>query len=77
MRKEQPQFTVKQDTEAPVPEGVLAQAIVDMSKAMTHLLKSGLNRRAIVVLIAHDTKVPMRTVGLVLDSIRDLAKNYT
>ncbi len=54
----------------------LADAIVDISKGMKKLYKSGLNHKAIVVLIADDTKLPRRDINAVLDSMDTLAETY-
>jgi hypothetical protein len=60
-----------------VTKEVLATAIVQISGAVKSLEKSGLNRRAIIALIADDTKLGKGTINTVLNSIGDLAKNYT
>lgn len=67
---------VKQDEENMVARPVFAQAIVDMSKSLQKLLSSGLNRKAVVVLVAHDAKISKRDVEDVLVSLEDLAKTY-
>ena len=53
---------VEQDPEKPVETKVLAQAIVDIGKAARALADSGLNQKAIVVLVAHDSKQPQYVV---------------
>jgi hypothetical protein len=68
---------VVQDAEAPVEREVLAQAIVDISISCKKLLKSGLNRKAIVALVNDDTKLGKGLVETVLLSLENLAKNYT
>jgi len=68
--------TVQQDPAKLIETPVLAQAILDIGKAAQRLSASGLNRKAIVLLISHDSKVPMRDVIGVLDSIEHLAKTY-
>lgn len=67
---------VKQDEEAPVERPVLAQAIVDISKAARALLDSGLNDRAINLLVADRSGVPITKVGYVLDALRELEDAY-
>lgn len=67
---------VSQDPEAPVEKSVLAKAIVDISDAATKLSKSGLNRKAIVLLIAHSSHQYMNTVESVLDAMESLKKDY-
>lgn len=62
--------------EPPVTKEVLAQAIVNISKSFDRLLKSGLNKRAIIILIAHDTKLGIGQIENVLGSLERLAYNY-
>ena len=70
-------ITVTQDAEKPVEKPALAQAIVDISKAAEALASSGLNRGAIVLLVAHSASVPQGTVKAVLDSLESLTRDYT
>jgi hypothetical protein len=67
---------IQQDPSQTVETPVLAQAIVDIGKAAQKLSASGLNRKAILLLISHDSKVPQRDVTYVLDSIQYLAHTY-
>ena len=60
-----------------VPKSVLATAILQISGAVKDLEKTGLNRRAVVALLADDTKLGKGTINTVLNSLGDLAKNYT
>jgi hypothetical protein len=69
--------TIKQDPENVVEQPVLAEAIIAMSKSMDRLLYNKLNRKAIVTLVAADTKLSRRDISLVMDSLHDLAKTYT
>lgn len=69
--------TVKQDDLVPVEREVLAQAIVNISKSFDRLIKSGLNRRAIIILIASETKLGLGQIENVLCSLERLAHNYT
>ncbi len=68
---------VQQDENAFVEKNILAQAIVDISKAAQALARGGLNRKAIVVLVAHRSKVSQRQCEEVLDALRDLEREYT
>lgn len=68
---------IVQDVAQPVERDVLAQAIVKMSNAAQALAKSGLNRKALVVLVSHHAKLPARDVSLVLDSLESLTAAYT
>lgn len=69
--------TIAQDPENPVKREILAQSIVDISTSFNKLTRSGLNRRAIVVLIADDTKFSKGAIEAVLKSLDSLAQNYT
>lgn len=54
----------------------LAAVIDKISDAMQRLLKSGLNREAITVLLNHQTKVPMRDISSVLNGLENLKRRY-
>lgn len=62
---------------APSAERDLSTAIRQMSDGVTRLLASGLNRRAIVTLLADSTKVGRRDIERVLDGLADLEKDFT
>lgn len=51
------------------PEGpeLLADAIIDVSKAAKTLLASRLTRKALLVLLHHSSGVSQRDIGIVLD----------
>lgn len=66
-----------QDEGTPVEKEALAQAIIDISNSFKKLLKSGLNRKAVVILVASDSQQPQYIVSGVLDSLESLAKTYT
>ena len=68
---------VEQDKENPVPKKILAQAIVDISAAVKRLAASGLNRKAIVVLLSHDSGQPQYVIENVLSSLEQLSRDYT
>ncbi len=68
---------VEQDPEEPVETKVLAKAIVRMSDDLNALLKSGLNRRAIVTLVSASAKEPQYRVEAVLGALVDLKRDYT
>jgi hypothetical protein len=68
---------VVQDEKTLVEKEVLATAIVSISDAVQKLYKSGLNKRAVIALIADDTKLGKGTIDAVLSSLGDLRKTYT
>jgi len=68
---------IVQTEEAPVEKEILATAIVKISDAVKKLYDGGLNRSAVVALVADDTKLGKKTIETVLDSLLDLRKNYT
>jgi len=67
---------VEQDPEQPVVTKVLAQAILDISSAAKKLAASGLNRKAIVVLLRDSSGQPKYVVEQVLDALEQLAEDY-
>lgn len=76
MSKAKKNVTVKQDEEALVEVEVLAQAIVDISKAAKRLASSRLNRKAVIILLSHQTGVGQTVIGNVLDGLDSLEANY-
>ncbi len=68
---------VVQDEEHPVTQEVLATAITQIAESVQKLYRSGLNRRAVIALVADDTKLGKGTIRAVLDSLLDLSKTYT
>ena len=57
--------------------GVLADQVRFISQGFEQLQKSGLNKRAIVVLLQDETNLPMKVITKVLDALPLLAKRYT
>lgn len=55
----------------------LADNIKAISFAMNRLLKSGLNRKAIMVLVSHETGISQRQISAVVDSLQELQRRYT
>jgi hypothetical protein len=55
----------------------LAKAILDVSYSMERLLADGLNRSAIIVLIADDTGLSKKTITKILDSLGHLRDKYS
>ena len=60
------------------PESVeiLAEAIVNIGAASNKLLKTGINKRAIIILIHDMTKLPKGTIKQVLESLPQLERWY-
>lgn len=55
---------------------ILAKDIEAAGEALRKLLNSGLNRYAIVTLVAQETKVPKRSIERVIDSLSNLHRTY-
>lgn len=68
---------VGQDEKEPVEKTVLATSIVRISTAVEALRASGLNERAIIVLVADKTKISKGVIETVLDGLGDLRRTYT
>lgn len=60
-----------------VPVEIVAEAIVRISAGVDKLLASGLNRRALLVLLKDASGVPMDQIGRVLNALPQLASTYT
>jgi hypothetical protein len=67
---------VKQVPEKPVEVEVLAAAIVEIGKAAKRLAASNLNRKAVIVLLSHQTGLGQGVIKTVLDGIADLESTY-
>jgi len=69
---------VKNDAENPVPTEILAESIVKISKAAERMFASGLNRRALVLLVWDlvPNHVGKREVEAVLDALPQLEKAF-
>lgn len=70
-------MAIAAETEEKVEPKDLSEAIERISGAMKTLLKSGLNRRAIVVLLHDSTRVSKRDIETVLNGLETLKKTYT
>lgn len=60
-----------------VPITTLAEAVVEISKSVAKLRASGLNERAIVVLVKHETGISMADITRVLRALEKLEEKYT
>ena len=72
--------TIKRNEENPEDKVILAQAIIDVAEAGKALLKSGLNRIAITILIQNHigaNNITRAQIIDVLDTIPKLADLYT
>ncbi len=67
---------VVKNEDKPETTEILAEAIVRIGSAMKQLENSGLNEHAIRVLIQHETKISMRDITIVLNSLKKLAGWY-
>lgn len=67
---------VKQNEQAPIASEIIAKAIIDIADAAKRLSNSGLKRRAIVLLISHQSGVAMRNVELVLNNLEALRDDW-
>lgn len=70
-------IVLDQAEDEPVERHILATAIVKISEAAEALKKSGLNQRAIVVLLSDKTKIAKGLIEDVLDGLADLKRDYT
>jgi len=64
------------ETKPEVSPETLADAVAKISTSMQKLLKSGLNKKAIVTLVKDDTNIPKHTIEQVLDSLKSLKERY-
>lgn len=68
---------IEKDEKDPIETKVLARAIIHMSDDLSAILKSGLNKKAIVVLVADSSGQPKYRVEAVLNALADLKREYT
>lgn len=68
---------VVQDPEKPIAVEIIAQSIVDISKAMKQISNSSLEERAVVLLIHDLSGVSMGDIKKVLRASRDLEIMFT
>ncbi len=74
--KQKVKVNIAQNPEAPVEASVLADTILKISKAFEDLKRTGLNKKAIIVLLMHKTHFGHSTIETVLDALGDLKKDY-
>lgn len=63
-------------SEPPESKEILAEAIVNIGNASKKLLASGINKKAVIILLQAQTKVPQRDIRLVLDALPQLERWY-
>ena len=68
---------VIQDEETPVPKDILAAEICKLSDATNKLILSGLNQKAVVILLRDATGLSKRDINAVLDGLGQLRAEYT
>lgn len=71
-----PGVTVKRNSVEPEPVEVIAQSILDIATGVKAILATRLTRKAIVVLIQYQSKLPMRDIECVLNNLEDLEKDW-
>ena len=76
MKNSMAKIKVIKNEENPEPTEVLAEAVIRISENLQKLEKSGLNKRAIVVLVHDYTKVAKRDIELILESLAVLKGWY-
>lgn len=76
MNSQEKRIKIQQDAEKPIERAVLEAHIIEISKSMNKLLESGLNRKAVIVLIADSTKQGKREIEYVLNSLEQLSEDY-
>jgi hypothetical protein len=67
---------VVQDPEKPVEKPILAEAIRDIGAAARKLAASGVNKKGVIVLLQHETKLAQRDIKLVLDALPQLERMF-
>lgn len=67
---------IKQDEQNIVEQPILAQAIVEMSRATKKALSTRLTTKAIITLIAHESKLPRRDIEIVINNLLELENTW-
>lgn len=60
----------------PINKELLAEAIIRLGQEVGNLNRSGLNRKAIIILLHHYTKLSQTDIATVLDAIPQLQRAY-
>ena len=69
-------LVVQKDPEVPESDTVLAKAIIKLSSEVGKILASGLNRRAVVVLLHDITGVGKPDIRKILEGMEQLKSDY-
>lgn len=72
-----PIVNVTQDKAHPIAKDVLAKEICKLSDNTSKLLQSGLNQKAIIVLLRDATGLSKTKINLVLNALGQLRTDYT
>lgn len=67
---------VKKSEKNPETTEILAEAITNISAALTRLGNSGLNERAIIILVQAETRLPSRDIKDVFSALKRLKGWY-
>ena len=65
-----------QKSDPPESKVILAEAIVNIGKSAKKLSQSGINEKGVIVLLHDGTKLPKKTIKLVIDSLKQLERWY-
>ena len=63
-------------SDPPESKEVLAAAITRISDSLNYMMKSGINMRAIIILLQAETRLPKKDIELVLESLKRLKGWY-
>lgn len=63
-------------SDPPETKQVLAESIVKISEGFNAMVRSGLNKQAIIILLQAETKLPRRDIRTVLDALPRLRGWY-
>lgn len=66
---EPPIKIVPGDGEEPMPVEIIERSIVEIAEAMKRIENTRLSRKALVILIHYNSKVPQRDIELVLQNL--------
>ena len=72
----QKRIQVVQPEEEDVPQPILAEAIVQIGKAMKKLRDSGINEAGVVALLKDATGMTKKSIRTILNALNELEKMY-